>query len=169
MDSEFCRALEIASKQTPDMENLGDPMHQSDTSMNFDVPDTNSVGSLDDVDDELLATPPHNITPIPVTPLTKSQKWSAKKKARKKKKKALQLQSPSGLDKQTVPTFSAESSEYTPSKPFARFYTTFNSYRQWKEVKTERDKQLLKKWKCYHHWIYSSRSRTSTIIGSCSL
>ncbi|GBB84259.1 hypothetical protein RclHR1_10890006 [Rhizophagus clarus] len=126
MDSEFRRALEIASKQTPDMENLGDPMHQSDTSMNFDVPDTNSVGSLDDVDDELLATPPRNITPIPVTPLTKSQKRSAKKKARKEKKKALQLQSPSGLDEQLVPTFSAESPEYTPSKPSGSRTVTFN-------------------------------------------
>ncbi|GBB86358.1 hypothetical protein RclHR1_12790003 [Rhizophagus clarus] len=126
IDSEFRRALEIASKQTPDMENLGDPMHQSDTSMNFDVSDTNSVGSLDDVDDELLATPPRNITPIPVTPLTKSQKRSAKKKARKEKKKALQLQSPSGLDEQIVPTFSAESPEYTPSKPSGSRTVTFN-------------------------------------------
>ncbi|GBB86939.1 hypothetical protein RclHR1_01340006 [Rhizophagus clarus] len=82
MDSEIHRALDIASKQTPDMENLGDPMHQSDTSMNFDVFDTNSIGSLDDVEDELLATPPRNVTPIPVTPLTKSQKRNAKKKAR---------------------------------------------------------------------------------------
>ncbi|GBB87597.1 hypothetical protein RclHR1_14070004 [Rhizophagus clarus] len=126
MDSEFRRTLEIASKQTPDMENLRDPMHQSDTLMNFDVPDTNSVGSLDDVDDELLATPPRNITPIPVTPLTKSQKQNAKKKAHKEKKKALQLQSPSGLDEQTVPTFSAESPEYTPSKPSGLRTVTFN-------------------------------------------
>ncbi|GBB92881.1 hypothetical protein RclHR1_20710005 [Rhizophagus clarus] len=126
MDSEFRRALEIASKQTPDMENLGDPMHQSDTSMNFDVFDTNSIGSLDDVDDELLATPPRNITPIPVTPLTKSQKRSAKKKARKEKKKVLQLQTPSGLDENIVPTFSAESPEFTPSKPSGSRTVTFN-------------------------------------------
>ncbi|GBB84012.1 hypothetical protein RclHR1_10650012 [Rhizophagus clarus] len=82
--------------------------------------------SLDDVDDELLATPPRNITPIPVTPLTKSQKRSAKKKARKEKKKGLQLQTPSGLDEQIVPTFSAESPEYTPSKPSGSRTVTFN-------------------------------------------
>ncbi|GBC05038.1 hypothetical protein RclHR1_00600001 [Rhizophagus clarus] len=126
MDSEFRRALEIASKQTPDIENLGDPMHQSDTSMNFDAPDTNSVGSLDDVDDELLATPLRNITPNPVTPLTKSQKRSAKKKARKEKKKVLQLQTPSGLDEKVVPTFSAKSPEFTPSKPSGLRTVTFN-------------------------------------------
>ncbi|GBB97068.1 hypothetical protein RclHR1_29070001 [Rhizophagus clarus] len=106
MDSEFRRALEIASKQTPDIKNLGNPMHQSDTSMNFDVSDTNSVRSLADVDDELLATLSRNITPIHVTPLTKSQKRSAKKKA--------------------LPTFSAESPEYTPSKPSGSRTVTFN-------------------------------------------
>ncbi|GBC04270.1 hypothetical protein RclHR1_05590025 [Rhizophagus clarus] len=45
--------------------------------------------SLDDVD-ELLATPSRNITPIPVTLLTKSQKRSTKKKTCKEKQK-LQL------------------------------------------------------------------------------
>ncbi|GBB97622.1 hypothetical protein RclHR1_30190001 [Rhizophagus clarus] len=60
------------------MENLEDPIHQSDASINFDVLDSNSIGSLDD---ELLATLSRNLTPIPVTPLTKSQKRSAKKKA----------------------------------------------------------------------------------------
>ncbi|GBB88953.1 hypothetical protein RclHR1_15570013 [Rhizophagus clarus] len=96
MDSEICREWEAyANKQSPNMEDLGDPMHQSDASMNFDALDANSIGSLDN---DLLATPPCNITPIPVTPLTKSQKQSAKKKARKEKKKALQLQTPSGLD-----------------------------------------------------------------------
>ncbi|GBC07632.1 hypothetical protein RclHR1_00760002 [Rhizophagus clarus] len=123
VDSEFRRALEIASKQTPDMGNLGDSMHQSDTSMNFDGSDTNSVELFDD---EILATPPRNVTPIPVTPLTKSQKRSAKKKARKEKKKGLQLQTPSGLNEQTVPTFSAESPEYTPSKPSGSRTVTFN-------------------------------------------
>ncbi|GBC07705.1 hypothetical protein RclHR1_07640003 [Rhizophagus clarus] len=126
MDFEIRRALEIAAKQTPDIENLGDPMHQSDTSMNFDVFDTKSIGSLDDVNDELLATPPRNVTPIPVTLLTKSQKRSAKKKARKEKKKALQLQTPSGLDERVVPTFSTESPEYTPSKPSGSRTITFN-------------------------------------------
>ncbi|GBC05481.1 hypothetical protein RclHR1_06250003 [Rhizophagus clarus] len=76
MDSEIRRGLEYTSKQSSDKEDLGDPMHQSDTLMNFDVFDTNSIGSLDDVD-ELLATPPCNITLIPVTSLTKSQKRSA--------------------------------------------------------------------------------------------
>ncbi|GBC08174.1 hypothetical protein RclHR1_07950001 [Rhizophagus clarus] len=49
----------------------------------------------------------------------------AKKKARKEKQK-LQLQSPSGLDEYVVPTFSKESSEYTPSKPFGSRTVTFN-------------------------------------------
>ncbi|GBB98089.1 hypothetical protein RclHR1_31320002 [Rhizophagus clarus] len=126
MNSEIRRGLELASKLTPDMENLGDPMHQSDTTINFDVFDTNSIESLDDVDDKLLATPPRNVTPIPVTPLTKSQKRSAKKKACKEKKKALQLQTPSGLNEKVVPTFSAESPEYTPSKPSGSRTVTFN-------------------------------------------
>ncbi|GBB95356.1 hypothetical protein RclHR1_25140003 [Rhizophagus clarus] len=101
-------------------------MHQSDTSMNFDGFDTKSIGSLDGVDDVLLATPPRNITPIPVTPLTKSQKRSAKKKARKEKKKALQLQTPFGLDERVMSTFSKESPEYTPSKPSGSKTVTFN-------------------------------------------
>ncbi|GBB87743.1 hypothetical protein RclHR1_14220002 [Rhizophagus clarus] len=100
-------------------------MHQSDTSMNFDVFDTKSIGSLDDVDDELLATSPRNITPIPVTPITKSQKRSAKKKTRKKKQK-LQLQTPSELDERKVPTFSKKSPEYTPFKPSGSRTVTFN-------------------------------------------
>ncbi|GBB97803.1 hypothetical protein RclHR1_30700001 [Rhizophagus clarus] len=99
-------------------------MHQSDASINFDVFDTNLIGSLDDVD-ELLATPPRNITPIPITPLTKFQKKNAKKKARNEKQK-LQLQSPSGLDEQVVPTFSMESPEYTPFKPSGSRTVTFN-------------------------------------------
>ncbi|GBB89467.1 hypothetical protein RclHR1_16160003 [Rhizophagus clarus] len=98
-------------------------MHQSDMSINVDVLDTNSIGSFDD---EILATPPRNTTPIPVTPLTKSQKRSAKKKARKEKKKALQLQTPSGLNEKVVPTFSAESPEYTSSKPSGSRTVTFN-------------------------------------------
>ncbi|GBC10413.1 hypothetical protein RclHR1_09600008 [Rhizophagus clarus] len=92
--------------------------------MNFDVFDINLIGSLDDIN-ELLATPLRNITPIPVTPLTKSQKRSAKKKARKEKQK-LQLQSLSGLDEQVVSTFSTESPEYTPSKPSGFRTVTFN-------------------------------------------
>ncbi|GBB89708.1 hypothetical protein RclHR1_01650015 [Rhizophagus clarus] len=99
-------------------------MHQSDTLMNFDVFDTNLIGSLDDVD-KLFITSPRNITPIPVTLLTKSQKRNAKKKARKEKQK-LQLQSPSGLDEQVVHTFSTESPEYTPSKPSGSRTITFN-------------------------------------------
>ncbi|GBB91260.1 hypothetical protein RclHR1_18420002 [Rhizophagus clarus] len=99
-------------------------MHQSDVSMNFDVFDTNSIESLDDIN-KLLTTPSRNITFIPVTLLTKSQKKSAKKKAHKKKQK-LQLQSPSGLDEQVVPTFNMESSEYTPSKPSGSRTITFN-------------------------------------------
>ncbi|GBB94857.1 hypothetical protein RclHR1_24290002 [Rhizophagus clarus] len=91
-------------------------------SINFDVLDTNSIESLDE---ELLATPPRNIIPIPVTPLTKSQKRSAKKKACKEKQK-LQLQTPFGLDKQVVSTFSTESPEYTPSKPSGSRMVTFN-------------------------------------------
>ncbi|GBB96180.1 hypothetical protein RclHR1_00270026 [Rhizophagus clarus] len=58
-------------------------------------------------------------------PLTKSQKRSAKKKARKEKQK-LQLQIPSELDEQVVPTFSTESPEYTPSKPSGSRMVTFN-------------------------------------------
>ncbi|GBC01153.1 hypothetical protein RclHR1_04090004 [Rhizophagus clarus] len=84
MDSEIRQGLEYVSKQSPDKEDLRDPMHQSDASINFDVFDTNLIGSLDDVD-ELLVTPPRNITPIPVMPLTKSQKRSAKKKTRNEK------------------------------------------------------------------------------------
>ncbi|GBC00095.1 hypothetical protein RclHR1_37440001 [Rhizophagus clarus] len=97
-------------------------MHQSDMSINVDMLDTNSIGSFDD---EILATPPRNITPVPVTPLTKSQKRSAKKKARKEKQK-LQLQTPSQPDEQAVPTFSTESSEYTLSKPSSSRTVTFN-------------------------------------------
>ncbi|GBB87575.1 hypothetical protein RclHR1_14020004 [Rhizophagus clarus] len=100
MDFEIHQRLELASKQIPDMENLGDPMHQSDTSMNFDVFDTNSIGSLDD-------------------------KRNAKKKAHKEKQK-LQLQTPSGLDEHVVPTFNKESPEYTPSKPSGSRTVTFN-------------------------------------------
>ncbi|GBC06316.1 hypothetical protein RclHR1_06760011 [Rhizophagus clarus] len=124
MDSEIRQGLKYASKQPPDKKDLGDPMHQSDASMNFDVFNINSIGSLDDVD-ELLATPPRNITPIPVTPLTKSQKRSAKNKAYKEKQK-LQLQSPSGPDEQIVLTFSTESPEYTLSKPSGSRTVTFN-------------------------------------------
>ncbi|GBB83730.1 hypothetical protein RclHR1_01040035 [Rhizophagus clarus] len=93
--------------------------------MNFDVFDTNLIGSLDDVNDVLVSTPPHKVTPIPVTPLTKSQKRSAKKKARKEKQK-LQLQTLTGLDERVVPTFSKESPEYTPSKPSGSRTVTFD-------------------------------------------
>ncbi|GBB92109.1 hypothetical protein RclHR1_25200002 [Rhizophagus clarus] len=125
MDSKICQALEIASEQTPDMENLGNPMHQSDTSMNFDAFDTNLIGTLDDVNDVLVSTPPRKVTPIPVTHLTKSQKRSAKKKACKEKQK-LQLQTPSGLDEHVEPTFSTKSPEYTPSKPSGSKTVTFD-------------------------------------------
>ncbi|GBC03433.1 hypothetical protein RclHR1_05120003 [Rhizophagus clarus] len=97
-------------------------MHQSDALMNFDVFNTNSIESLDD---DLIATPSYNTTPIPVMPLTKSQKRSAKKKACKEKQK-LQLQTPSGLDEQVVPTFSTISPEYTLSKPSDSRMVTFN-------------------------------------------
>ncbi|GBB84262.1 hypothetical protein RclHR1_01090001 [Rhizophagus clarus] len=123
MDSEIHREWEAyINKQSPNMEDLGNPMHQSDTLMNFDVLDTSSIGSLDN---ELLVTLPRNITPVPVTPLTKSQKRSAKKTARKEKQK-LQLQTPSGLDECVVPTFSTESPGYTPSKFSGSKTVTFN-------------------------------------------
>ncbi|GBB88708.1 hypothetical protein RclHR1_15280002 [Rhizophagus clarus] len=96
IDFKIHQGLEYASKQSPDKKDLGDPMHQSDALMNFDVFDTNLIGSLNNVD-ELLVTFPRNITPIPVTSLTKSQKRSAKKKVCKEKQK-LQLQSPFGLN-----------------------------------------------------------------------
>ncbi|GBC09431.1 hypothetical protein RclHR1_08860004 [Rhizophagus clarus] len=118
MNSKIRQVLEYTNKQSPDMKDLGDPMHQSDASINFDVFDANSIRSLDDVDDS-LATPSRNVTPVPVTLLTKSQKRSAKKKAHKERQK-LQLQTPSGLDEQVVPTFSKESPEYIPSKPSHR-------------------------------------------------
>ncbi|GBC08617.1 hypothetical protein RclHR1_08260004 [Rhizophagus clarus] len=70
----------------------------------------------EDLKDESDAIPPRNNTPLPVTPLTKSQKRSAKKKTCKERQK-LQLQTPSRLDKHVVLTFSTESPEYTPSKP----------------------------------------------------
>ncbi|GBC03924.1 hypothetical protein RclHR1_00540034 [Rhizophagus clarus] len=54
------------------------------------------------------------------------KKRSTKKKACKKKKKALQPQTPFRLDEQVVPTFSAESSEYIPSKPSDSRTVTFN-------------------------------------------
>ncbi|GBB98933.1 hypothetical protein RclHR1_33690002 [Rhizophagus clarus] len=117
-------------------------MHQSDTSMNVDVLDTNSIGSLDNADDILVSTPPRNVTSIPVTPLTKSQKRSAKKKARKVKKKVLQLQTPSGLDEKIVPTFSAESPEYTPSKPSGSRTVTFNQNNGKKLKQKETDNNL---------------------------
>ncbi|GBB91179.1 hypothetical protein RclHR1_18320002 [Rhizophagus clarus] len=128
MDYKIHQVLEHTHKQSPDMEDLEDPMYQSDASMNFDVFNTNSIGSLDDSSG---ATPLRNVIPIPVpvTSLTKSQKRSAKKKARKEKQK-LQLQTPSGLDEQVVPTFSTESPEYTPLSLLVQG-------RQWKEVKTE--------------------------------
>ncbi|GBB95123.1 hypothetical protein RclHR1_02480022 [Rhizophagus clarus] len=87
MDSDIRQVLEYASKQSSNMKDLGNPMHQSDALMNFDVFDTNSIGSLDD---NPSITPSHNVIPIPITPLTKSQKQSAKKKACKEKQK-LQL------------------------------------------------------------------------------
>ncbi|GBB95360.1 hypothetical protein RclHR1_25160002 [Rhizophagus clarus] len=55
MDSELRQEWEAyTNKQSPDMEDLRDPMHQSDMSINVDVLDTNSIGSFDD---EILATP----------------------------------------------------------------------------------------------------------------
>ncbi|GBB88774.1 hypothetical protein RclHR1_15380002 [Rhizophagus clarus] len=66
------------------MKDLGNPMHQSDTSMNFDEINEDLQELLDD---NPSITPSRSITPISVTPLTKSQKRSAKKKAYKKKQK----------------------------------------------------------------------------------
>ncbi|GBC10007.1 hypothetical protein RclHR1_09270012 [Rhizophagus clarus] len=114
--------MELADKHSLDMKNLRDPMYQSDTSIVFDVLDISLIGSLED---KILVIPPCNITPIPVTPLTKSQKKGAKKKAHKEKQK-LQLQTPSGPDEHVVPTFSIESLEYTPSKPSGSRTITFN-------------------------------------------
>ncbi|GBB92976.1 hypothetical protein RclHR1_20940002 [Rhizophagus clarus] len=114
--------MKVYKAQHPDMKNLGDPMHQSDMSINIDMIDEDLKGLLDDESD---TTPPYNVTPIPVTLLTKSQKKSAKKKVRKEKQK-LQLQTFSGLDKHIVFTFSIESSEYTPSKPSGSRTVTFN-------------------------------------------
>ncbi|GBB86610.1 hypothetical protein RclHR1_00130051 [Rhizophagus clarus] len=122
IDSEIHQGLEYASKLSSDKEDLGNPIYQSDVLINFDVLDTSLIGSLDD---NLVITPPCNTTPIPVIPLTKSQKRSAKKKARKERQ-MLQLQTPSGLDEQVVPTFSTESPEYTPSKPSGSKTVTFN-------------------------------------------
>ncbi|GBC03522.1 hypothetical protein RclHR1_05170012 [Rhizophagus clarus] len=78
-------------------------------SINVDEIDEDLKGLLDD---ESSATSPRNNTPLPIT-----QKMNAKKKAYKEKKKILQLQTPSELDEQVVPTFSAKSPEYIPFRP----------------------------------------------------
>ncbi|GBC06140.1 hypothetical protein RclHR1_06640018 [Rhizophagus clarus] len=94
------------------MENLRDSIYQSDISINVNEIDEDLKGLLDDESDII---PSCNNTPLYITLLTKFQKRSAKKKTCKKKKKTLQLQTPSGLNKQVVSTFSAKSLEYTPS------------------------------------------------------
>ncbi|GBB89729.1 hypothetical protein RclHR1_16500004 [Rhizophagus clarus] len=81
-------SLEYASKQSPDMKDLGDPMHQSDALINFDVFDANLIGLLDD---KLVATLSRITAPIPVMPLTESQKRSAKKKAYQEQAQLLDL------------------------------------------------------------------------------
>ncbi|GBB92755.1 hypothetical protein RclHR1_02050028 [Rhizophagus clarus] len=63
------------------MENLENPMHQSDMLINVDMIDGDLKGLLDD--ESLSATFPRNNTPLPVTSLTKSQKRNAKKKAQR--------------------------------------------------------------------------------------
>ncbi|GBB88562.1 hypothetical protein RclHR1_01510013 [Rhizophagus clarus] len=123
MDSEIHQVMEYARKLFPNIADLGDPMYQSDASMNFDMLDADYIRSLDDSSGTILL---RNVTPIFVTHLTKSQKRSAKKRTRKEKQK-LQLQTPSGLDEQVVPTFSIESPEYTPSKPSGSKTVTFNT------------------------------------------
>ncbi|GBB95390.1 hypothetical protein RclHR1_25230001 [Rhizophagus clarus] len=78
--------METDKTQISQYEKSRDPIHQSDILFNYNVDDdlqgllNNSPG----------ATPSRNITLISVTPLTKSQKQNAKKKARKERKK-LQL------------------------------------------------------------------------------
>ncbi|GBB97805.1 hypothetical protein RclHR1_30720001 [Rhizophagus clarus] len=105
------------------MEILGDPIHQSDMSINVDEIDEDLKELLDDESD---VTPSRNNTPLSVTSLTKSQQRNAKKKVCKEKKKMLQLQTPSGLDEKIVPTFSTESPEYTSSKLSDSRIVTFN-------------------------------------------
>ncbi|GBB88112.1 hypothetical protein RclHR1_14620012 [Rhizophagus clarus] len=92
-------------------------------SINIDKIDEDLKGLLDD---ELSTISLHNNTPLPVTLLSKSQKKNAKKKVCKEKKKTLQLQTPFRLDEKVVFTFSAESSEYIPSKPSGLRMVTFN-------------------------------------------
>ncbi|GBB86903.1 hypothetical protein RclHR1_13350006 [Rhizophagus clarus] len=84
MDFKICQELEYSNKHIPDMEDLGDPIYQSDISIIIDEINEDLQELLDD---SLNTTPPHNVMPIPVTPLTKSQKRSAKKKACKKRQK----------------------------------------------------------------------------------
>ncbi|GBC06411.1 hypothetical protein RclHR1_06800015 [Rhizophagus clarus] len=114
--------MKIYKAQHPDIKNLGDPMHQSDMSINVNMIDEDLKSLLDD---ESGAIPSRNNTPLPVTFLTKSQKNSAKKKACKERQK-LQLQTPSGLDEQVASTFNTESPKYTPSKPSGLRTVTFN-------------------------------------------
>ncbi|GBC07390.1 hypothetical protein RclHR1_07430002 [Rhizophagus clarus] len=104
------------------MKDLGDPIYQSDTLMNFDEIDEELQELLNN---SLGIIPLHNITSLPVTPLTKSKKRSVKKKVHKERQQ-LQLQTLSRLDKQIVFTFNTESPEYTPSKPFGSRIVTFN-------------------------------------------
>ncbi|GBB90543.1 hypothetical protein RclHR1_17530001 [Rhizophagus clarus] len=92
-------------------------------SINVNIIDEDLKGLLDDESD---ITPPHNNTPLSIMFLIKFQTRNTKKKARKEKKKMLQLQFPFGLDKQVVPIFSTESSEYTLSKSSGSRMVTFN-------------------------------------------
>ncbi|GBC03399.1 hypothetical protein RclHR1_00510030 [Rhizophagus clarus] len=114
LNFEFCQELKSYNIQHPDIENLGDLIHQSDMSINIDKIDKDLKELLDD-NNESNATPLYNNTPLPVMLLIKFQKRNAKKKACKEKKKMLQLQTPFGLNEQIVFTFNAESFEYTSS------------------------------------------------------
>ncbi|GBB96594.1 hypothetical protein RclHR1_27910001 [Rhizophagus clarus] len=123
MDSKIHQELEKYNAMYPDIKNLRDSMHQSDMSINIDVINEDLKGLLDDESD---TTSLCNNTPLLIILLIKSQKRNAKKKVCKEKKKTLQLQTSSGLDEKVVPTFSAESPEYTLSKPSNSRIITFN-------------------------------------------
>ncbi|GBB88889.1 hypothetical protein RclHR1_01550023 [Rhizophagus clarus] len=87
MDFKICQELKnYYNAMYPDIENLGNPIYQSDMSINVDEIDENLKGLLDN---ELNVTFSRNNTLLPVMFLTKFQKKSAKKKACKEKKKVL--------------------------------------------------------------------------------
>ncbi|GBC07707.1 hypothetical protein RclHR1_07640005 [Rhizophagus clarus] len=69
MNSKICQVLKLSSKYFSDIEDLRNPMHQSDVSMNFDEIDEDLQRLLDDTPGTI---PLHNVTLMPVTPLTKS-------------------------------------------------------------------------------------------------